>query len=150
MLGDTMKLPVLLVFAAAAAGLGCTPEPKVPTPVGTLSPDAIRDAIYEHNGTFRACYGDGLAKNPNLRAWIHTRFVIGETGSIVEMELEDSSAPEDVTSCILNELATVKFPPPQGGFVTVRYPLQLRWGPYRPMPEPEWPGPTPIVLSQNE
>ena len=78
----------------------------------------------------RACYQRALAAKPNLQGRVAIRLVIDEDGwlrrtSVWQNELGDS----EVATCLAQELVGLQFPQPEGGKVTVIYPLELT---------PEW------------
>lgn len=79
---------------------------------------------------FRACYERGLARNSGLAGSVSARFVIQRDGSVgnVSSTAESTLPDAEVTRCVLDGYAGMKFPHPKGGIVTVIYPIQLRPG----------------------
>jgi hypothetical protein len=67
-----------------------------------------------------------LDENPQLKGRITIRFVIERDGSVRRVRIDDSTMPDaDVMRCVLAEFAHLKFPEPDGGIVTVVYPIAL-------------------------
>jgi hypothetical protein len=81
--------------------------------------------VRQHFGLFRACYELGLTKNASLSGRIAVRFVIQEDGTVKDPSEDAGStlADREVSSCLLREFGKLSFPKPDGGIVTVVYPL---------------------------
>ncbi|HEY4159393.1 MAG TPA: AgmX/PglI C-terminal domain-containing protein, partial [Polyangiaceae bacterium] len=93
---------------------------------GRLPPELIQSIIRAKFGVFRECYERGLAKNPNLTGRITTRFVIDRAGNVSDARLDSSTLPDpETTECVVAAFRTFKFYPPEGGIVTVVYPIVL-------------------------
>ena len=72
------------------------------------------------------CYERGLAKNPSLAGRATVKFVIGRDGSVAVAEDGGSDLQDaGVVACIVKSFADLSFPKPEGGIVTVVYPLVL-------------------------
>lgn len=96
---------------------------------GRLPPDVIQRIVRQNLGRFRACYERGLSRNPNLAGRVAVRFVIGRDGSVASVSNGGSDLPDSgVTSCVINNFYGLSFPQPEGGIVTVVYPLMLSPG----------------------
>ncbi|HEY2409794.1 MAG TPA: AgmX/PglI C-terminal domain-containing protein, partial [Polyangiaceae bacterium] len=96
---------------------------------GRLPPELIQSIVRKSFGLFRQCYERGLAKNPNLAGRITTRFVIDRGGNVSDARLDSSTLPDpDVAQCIVSSFRTLKFYQPEGGVVTVVYPIELSPG----------------------
>jgi hypothetical protein len=122
------------VLEPAPAQQASTAEP-VPAPEnagevsGRLEPKVIQDAVRAHYDTFRKCYEQGLGRNANLQGRVSARFVIGRDGSVTNVSNGGSDLPDDaVVSCVLRSFYLIRFPPPDGGIVTVVYPVMLEPG----------------------
>jgi hypothetical protein len=90
----------------------------------------IQGIIRQHYDVFRRCYVGGLARNPKLRGRVAIRFVITEAGAVENATDGGSDLPDDsVVACIATEVMHIKFPRPQGGRVTVVYPVMFEPGP---------------------
>lgn len=91
---------------------------------GRLPPEAIRRVVRQNFGRFRACYENGLTKDPALAGRVATRFLIDHTGRVVSSASAGSDlASRDVVSCVTKAFTTLEFPEPEGGTVTVVYPI---------------------------
>jgi tetratricopeptide (TPR) repeat protein len=96
-----------------------------PTTVsGRLPPEVIQRAVRQRYGAFRACYEQGLARNPQLAGRVSMRFVIGRDGRVSHVTNHGSDLPDQaVVACVLGQAYALSFPEPEGGIVTVVYPL---------------------------
>ena len=91
---------------------------------GRLPPEAIQRIVRANFGRFRACYQDGLKRNPALEGRVTTNFVIGRDGSVSNVSDGGSTMPDaGVKSCVLRAFYGLSFPQPEGGIVTVAYPI---------------------------
>ncbi|MBN1608637.1 MAG: AgmX/PglI C-terminal domain-containing protein [Polyangiaceae bacterium] len=112
------------------------PSPPVPveTPLASASRDAdaggylsrevIRTIMRRSYSALRACYERGLARNPNLRGKVTVHFVIGLDGSVTSATTPGSTLTDKaVLECIASRVKATTFPSPQGGTVTVTYPI---------------------------
>jgi hypothetical protein len=91
---------------------------------GRLPPETVRRVVQQNSGRFRACYEKKLLTNPALSGRVTTKFVIGRDGSVVASESSGSDLPDDdVVACVVRAFGSLSFPQPEGGIVTVVYPL---------------------------
>ncbi|HVK67488.1 MAG TPA: AgmX/PglI C-terminal domain-containing protein, partial [Polyangium sp.] len=96
---------------------------------GRLPPAVIQRIVRQNFGRFRFCYEKGLKSNPNLTGRVVARFVIGRNGSIVSVGNGGSDLPNaEVVNCVLSGFRGLSFPEPEGGVVTVTYPIQFSPG----------------------
>lgn len=108
------------------------PEPRKKPPrvkvgkttvTGRLPPEVIQRIVRSNFGRFRVCYEAGLRTNPNLSGKVTVRFVISRTGTVSSVastaELPDSA----VVSCVERAFYSLTFPQPEGGIVSVSYPI---------------------------
>jgi hypothetical protein len=96
---------------------------------GRLPPGEIQRIVRENFGAFRICYESGLKKNAKLEGRVMARFVIGRDGTVTKVTDEGSTLPDpDVVACVLKAFNQLKFPKPEGGIVTVVYPIMLAPG----------------------
>jgi hypothetical protein len=110
-----------------------TAAPKVrmgaTTVSGRLPPEVIQRIVRQNYGRFRMCYEQGLGRNPNLQGRVSARFVIGRDGSVSNVSNGGSDLPDSgVVSCVLSAFYGLSFPQPEGGIVTVVYPIMLEPG----------------------
>jgi hypothetical protein len=91
---------------------------------GRLPPEAIQRIVRQNFGRFRACYEDGLRRDPALQGRVSARFVIGRDGAVSSVSDGGSDLPDrGVVSCVVRAFYGVSFPQPEGGIVTVTYPI---------------------------
>ena len=95
---------------------------------GRLAPHVIQSVVRNEYGRFRACYEQGLARDPKLEGRITVRFVIGRDGSVTAAKLDDEQTQipdEAVADCVVRAYRDLRFPKPEGGIVTVVYPIMF-------------------------
>ncbi len=91
---------------------------------GRLPPEVITRIVRQNFGRFRLCYENGLRQNPNLMGRVSTKFVIDSTGSVSTVQDGGSDLPDQaVVSCVVRGFQNLSFPQPDGGVVTVVYPV---------------------------
>ncbi len=123
-------------FGAGHGRLGgshATRAPKVrmgaTTVSGRLPPEVIQRIVRQNFGRFRMCYEQGLGRNPNLEGRVSARFVIGRDGGVSNVSNGGSDLPDSgVVKCVLSAFYGLSFPQPEGGIVTVVYPIMLAPG----------------------
>ena len=77
-------------------------------------------------GEFRRCYESGLARNPKLEGRVTVQFVINLDGTVTRPRIaENSLADCDAARCVRDNFLPLLFPKPQGGNVTVRFPIKF-------------------------
>jgi pSer/pThr/pTyr-binding forkhead associated (FHA) protein len=114
-------------------GAHTTKAPKVrmgaTTVSGRLPPEVIQRIVRQNYGRFRMCYEQGLARNPNLEGRVQVRFVIGRDGSVSNVGNGGSDIPDSaVVQCVIRNYYGLSFPQPEGGIVTVVYPIMFSPG----------------------
>ncbi len=93
---------------------------------GRLAPEIIQRVVRQNFGRFRACYEPALAVDPKLAGRVAVRFVIGRDGGVTGTADDGSSLPNPVVvACVLSGFRTLQFPAPEGGIVTVVYPIMF-------------------------
>jgi outer membrane biosynthesis protein TonB len=110
-----------------------TRAPKVrmgaTTVSGRLPPEVIQRIVRQNYGRFRMCFEQGLARNPNLEGRVSVRFVIGRDGSVSNVANGGSDLPDSgVVNCVVRAYYGLSFPQPEGGIVTVVYPIMFSPG----------------------
>jgi hypothetical protein len=96
---------------------------------GRLAPEVIQRIVRQNFGRFRMCYENGLKTNPSLTGRVAVRFVIARDGSVASVANGGSDLPDSgVVSCVVRSFGGLSFPQPEGGIVTVVYPLTLTPG----------------------
>lgn len=98
-----------------------------PTVSGRLEVKMIREVVQARYGAFRACHTAALARTPGITGTVRARFVIGRDGSVANVNDGGSDLVDPaMKSCVLGAFRGVSFPKPEGGIVTVVYPLVFR------------------------
>lgn len=91
---------------------------------GRLPPEAIQRIIRQNFGRFRLCYESALVHTPALAGRVSVRFVIGRDGAVSSVGEGGSSMPDPaVVLCVKKAFYGLSFPQPEGGIVTVTYPI---------------------------
>ncbi len=90
---------------------------------GRLPPEVIQRIVRQNFGRFRLCYENGLRNNPNLQGRVTVRFVIGRDGSVSNVGGGGDLPDGGVVSCVTRAFYGLSFPQPEGGIVTVSYPI---------------------------
>jgi hypothetical protein len=104
-------------------------RPEVTTVSGRLPPEVIQRIVRQNYGRFRNCYEQGLSHNPNLEGRVQARFIIGRDGAVVNVQNGGSDLPDSgVVSCVISAYYGLSFPQPDGGIVTVVYPIMFQPG----------------------
>jgi hypothetical protein len=97
---------------------------------GILAPEIIQGVVRRNFGRFRLCYEDGLGRDSRLQGQISVKFIIDRSGAVSMTADGGSTMPDQgVVDCVVHRFRDLKFPPPQGGIVTVVYPIQFNPGP---------------------
>ncbi len=91
---------------------------------GRLPPEVIQRIVRQNFGRFRLCYENGLRQNPNLQGRVAVKFVIDRSGAVSTASDGGSDLPDaSVVSCVVRGFGNLSFPQPEGGIVTVVYPV---------------------------
>jgi hypothetical protein len=91
---------------------------------GRLPPEVIQRIVRQNFGRFRLCYENGLRGNPNLQGRVTVKFVIDRSGAVAMTADGGSDIPDSgVVGCVVRGFANLSFPQPEGGMVTVVYPI---------------------------
>jgi pSer/pThr/pTyr-binding forkhead associated (FHA) protein len=91
---------------------------------GRLPAEVIQRIVRQNFGRFRLCYENGLRTNPNLSGRVSVKFVIDRSGSVSTASDGGSEIPDQgVVSCVVRGFGNLSFPQPEGGIVTVVYPI---------------------------
>jgi hypothetical protein len=96
---------------------------------GRLPPEVIQRIVRQNFGRFRMCYEQGLTRNPNLEGRVEARFVIGRDGAVSNVMNGASDLPDAaVKGCVVSAFYGLSFPAPDGGVVSVTYPIMFSPG----------------------
>jgi hypothetical protein len=94
---------------------------------GRLPADTIQRVVRQNHPRFRACYEKGLMTNPSLAGRVGVRFVIGRDGRVTNVAAGGSDLPDaSVVNCVSRAFYDISFPKPEGGIVTVVYPIAFQ------------------------
>jgi Ca-activated chloride channel family protein len=114
---------------------------------GRLPPEVVQRIVRQNHGRFRLCYEQGLTQNPNLQGRVGVRFVIDRQGAVSNVMNAGSDLPDSgVVSCIMSGFYGLSFPQPEGGIVTVTYPLLFAPGAGKPEVQPSTSPPVILAL----
>jgi hypothetical protein len=118
-------------FGSGGGALRSTPSPPrvrmgATRVSGRLPPEVVQRIVRQNFGRFRACYQQALLASPNLAGRVTIRFVIATNGStkgatVLSSDLENAA----MESCVAAAFEGLSFPMPEGGVVTVTYPLSF-------------------------
>jgi hypothetical protein len=91
---------------------------------GRLPPEVIVRIVRQNFGRFRLCYQHGLDASPALKGRVAVKFVIGADGSVTSVSGGGSDMPDPgVVGCVTAGFRNLSFPAPEGGVVSVVFPL---------------------------
>jgi hypothetical protein len=90
-----------------------------------LPPELIQKTLRQNYPKFRVCYEQGLGRDAHLQGRVTVKLVIGRDGTVTSANQADGTTMPDVRviECVLQEYRQVVFPKPEGGTVTVIYPI---------------------------
>jgi hypothetical protein len=91
---------------------------------GRLPPEVIQRIVRQNFGRFRLCYENGLRNNPTLQGRVATKYIIDRDGSVKSTQDSGSDLPDqNVVQCVVKAFGNISYPQPEGGIVTVVFPL---------------------------
>jgi hypothetical protein len=90
---------------------------------GRLPPEVIQRIVRSNFGRFRVCYQSALRNNPNLQGRVSVRFVISRSGTVSSVSGSGDIPDQGVVACVTRAFYSLTFPQPEGGIVTVSYPI---------------------------
>ena len=91
---------------------------------GRLPAEVIQRIVRQNFGRFRLCYENSLRNNPNLQGRVTVKFVIDRSGAVGMTADGGSDIPDSgVVQCVVRGFGNLSFPQPEGGMVTVVYPI---------------------------
>ena len=114
----------LAKMPAAHAG---APAPSSTTNTdGRLAPEVIQSVVRSNFGRFRTCYETALKMDAKLQGNVTVSFHINPDGSVGNAKDDGSTLPDvNAVQCVVEGFGRLAFPPPQGGYVTVVYPIEF-------------------------
>ncbi|MCA9640907.1 MAG: TonB family protein, partial [Myxococcales bacterium] len=103
------------------------PSRSIQATGGVLSRAAIQGVISSHMSEVQSCYERQLLGGQRISGKILFQWVISPSGGVLgARQVSSSLGSPAVAQCILRALRGWRFPKPQGGSVTVRYPFVFR------------------------
>ena len=119
-------IPARVNIAVRAVDDASAPVQGATAVSGRVPPEAIQLIIRGNFDRLRTCYQQGLARDSSLSGTVAVRFVIGFDGKVIQAEDHRSTIPDPrVRDCVIRSFRTFNFPKPEGGIVTVIYPIML-------------------------
>jgi tetratricopeptide (TPR) repeat protein len=95
---------------------------------GRLPPEVVQRIVRQNFGRFRLCYEAGLRSNPNLQGRVAVRFIIQRDGGVTAVNGGGDLPDAAVVRCVASAFNGLTFPQPEGGLVTVEYPIAFTPG----------------------
>ena len=92
---------------------------------GRLPPEVIQRIVRANFKSLRSCYDKALKRDSTLQGRVLVRFVIGRDGSVTAVSAGSDIPDEEVKECVTKVFYTLRFPQPEGGIVTVSYPIEF-------------------------
>lgn len=116
---------------------------------GRMAPEIVRRVIRARQGAIRHCYEQILAADASVQGRVVVRFVIGRDGRVTNVSTGGELEHPGLRSCVTRVFRGMEFPQPEGGIITVSYPLVFnlpdgappvwRTAPYVKVPKPTAP-----------
>lgn len=95
-----------------------------PQVAGHLPAEVIQRIVRQNFGRYRFCYENGMRNNPSLQGRVTVKFVIDRNGAVAMTADGGSDLPDrSVVQCVVRGFGDLSFPQPEGGLVTVLYPI---------------------------
>ncbi len=93
---------------------------------GRLPKDVVERVVRSNQPAFEACYERARAADPLLQGRVTVRFLIDRNGSVTSASDGGSNVNNPaLVRCVLRAFHGLNFPKPEGGAVTVVYPLMF-------------------------
>lgn len=93
---------------------------------GRLPTSVIKQKMRDAFPKFQACFREGLVHKKDAEGDVTMRFVIAKDGSVSHVGLDELTLPSCRTAyCVADEIKQLHFPEPEGGIVTVSYPIRF-------------------------
>lgn len=105
------------------------PDDPIQPPPSRLPAPVIQQIIRARFDSMRACYEPRLHLDPELEGLVSVHFAIDLEGQVTRAEIFDNTIPDCyVGACLLDVFRELEFPKPEGGIVTVTYPIHFSPG----------------------
>jgi hypothetical protein len=103
-------------------------EPGAPIS-GRLPAAVIQSIVRTNYGAFQKCYESALARDPQMEGRVTVRFVINAEGRVTLPQIAENSLPDcGAARCVRDNFPALVFPKPEGGIITVVYPIRFAPG----------------------
>ena len=100
-----------------------------PEVMGRLPPEIVQGVIRKSRPRIERCYASGLRADSALRGRVALRFLIRKDGNVSTVSLGGSDLYDgEVVACVVRSYQGLRFPPPEGGVVTVTQRLTFSSG----------------------
>lgn len=95
-----------------------------PEEEGTIDPGAVREVMRAARPSFKRCYETTLLHNPRLETRATLEFVVAADGEQQRVKMnEPGTGDAELDACLLSVAGALSMPHPEGGPVTIHYPL---------------------------
>jgi len=93
---------------------------------GRLPPEEIQKVVRANFDKLRGCYDEALKKDAKLAGKLVIKFVIKTDGTTEGVAKDEGTTIADaaMVECSLSAIKGIQFPRPEGGIVTVVYPIE--------------------------
>lgn len=93
---------------------------------GRLPPEVVQRIVRQNFGRFRGCYESELGRSSTVSGRVTVRFVIQRDGSVGAVSDSGSTLNSpSLIRCVTRAFTNLTFPVPEGGPVTVVYPIMF-------------------------
>lgn len=97
---------------------------SVPLVSGTIDVDRVAAVVQEASGAFRACYEAALRRNTRISGKVVLSWRIVQDGAAEDIQAGSSTLQDaEVERCLVTRVRRLRFPRPDGGAVSVEYPM---------------------------
>lgn len=90
---------------------------------GRLPAEAIQRVVRQSFGRFRYCYEQSNGPRAGTETRVTVKFVIGRDGSVSSAAGTSDASSSTLAPCVTKAFYGLSFPEPEGGVVTVSYPI---------------------------
>jgi hypothetical protein len=119
----TTHAPFLRCPPEDGKGSGCATQVN-----GRLPPEVVQRIVRQNYGRMRICYENSLRKNMREGRMV-VKFVIGRDGAVSMASVQDNELHDpEMAACVGRAFQSLSFPQPQGGIVSVVYPIVFSSG----------------------
>jgi hypothetical protein len=95
-----------------------------PTIQGKLPPEVVVRVVRQRAGQLRSCYALNLRRDPALKGDLTAAFVVGAQGQPTSFGFAPGSIDDKpLRACVQSAFKQITFPEPEGGPVSVSYPI---------------------------